>query len=112
MAIDNPNVVDGIGIDEDQNAIHLLLTDHLQWTGEGAPDEHAHLMMLQDKINAYISFLEAGQYQDNYPGREFSMAVIEAHFKYDISDNCEKFLNVVQEQVGSLGIKIEAHIEE
>lgn len=38
------------------------------------------------------------------------MAIIEIHFKYEISQNCEKFLNTVQSQVAQYGIKIEAHI--
>ena len=40
------------------------------------------------------------------------MAVIETHFKYSITENCEKFLNAVQDQVGQSGIKIEALIGE
>ena len=30
--------------------------------------------------------------------------------KYDITENCEHFLNTVQDQIGQYGIKIEAHI--
>jgi len=110
MAIDNPNVVDGIAIDNGQNALIMLLTDHLLWTGDDALDEYTHLMMLQEKINAYISYFEAEQYKESYPSHVFSMAIIEVHFKYEISDNCEKFLNYVQGQVESLRMKIEAHI--
>lgn len=111
MAIDNPNVIDGMAIDKDRNALVLLLTDHLVWEGEDALSEFNHLNLLQDKINAYISFLESGQYKENYPAESFSMAVIEIHFKYSITDNCEKFLNAVQNQIGQSGIKIEARVE-
>ena len=31
MAVDNPNIVDGMAIDKDRNALCLLLTDHLAW---------------------------------------------------------------------------------
>ena len=38
------------------------------------------------------------------------MAIIEIHFKYDITENCKKFLNTVQNQIGQYGIKIEAGV--
>lgn len=112
MAVDNANVVDGIGIDKERNAVCLLLTDHLAWTGddENTLSEYDHLMLLQNKINGYISYLESKQYEQQYPDVDFNMAVIEIHFKYDITGNCEKFLNSVQDQIGQYGIKVEAHI--
>lgn len=38
------------------------------------------------------------------------MAIIEIHFKYDITERCKHFLDTVQNQSGQYGIKIEAHI--
>lgn len=112
MAIDNENVVDGIGIDNERKAICLLLTDHLSWisNAENTLSEYDHLMLLQNKINAYISYLESKQYEQQYPEVAFNMAVIEIHFKYEITENCETFLNSVQDQIGQYGIKIEVHI--
>lgn len=112
MAIDNPKTIDGMAIDRERNALVLLLTDHLAWEGSEAPSELEHLKLLQDKINAYISFLESGQFKESYPGEDFAMAAIQAHFKHNITDSCEKFLNAVQDQVGQLGVKIEAVIAE
>lgn len=111
MAIDNVNVIDGIAIDKDNKSLYLLLTDHLAWSGNDALSEYEHLMLLQDKINAYISYLETRQYEEQY-SEEITMAIIEIHFKYDITESCEKFLNTVQNQIGQYGIKIEVHIGE
>lgn len=111
MAIDNPNVIDGIAINNENKAVCLLLTDHLAWKGKDALSEHDHLILLQDKINAYILYLETKQYEKMYPEQEIIMAIIEIHFKYDITENCETFLNVVQNQIGQYGIKIEAHVD-
>lgn len=110
MAIDNANVIDGIGIDKKRKALCLLLTDHLAWNGDDIINEYDHLILLQEKINAYISYLEAKQYKEQYPEEEFVMAIIEIHFQYNITENCEKFLNTVQNQIGQYGIKIEAQI--
>lgn len=110
MAVDNANVIDGMAIDKEKKAICLLLTDHLSWNGESSMNEYDHLVLLQDKINAYISYLETKQYEETYPETNFDMAVIEIHFKYEITQNCEAFLNTVQNQVGQYGIFIKAHI--
>ena len=110
MAIDNTNVIDGVAINNENKAVCLLLTDHLQWNGNNTLSEQDHLHLLQDKINAYISYLENRQYEEQYPEQEFIMAIIEIHFKYDITENCEKFLNAVQTQIGHYGIKIEVHV--
>lgn len=112
MAIDNVNVIDGIAIDSNRNALVLLITDHLMWESENsdALSEYEHLTLLQEKINAYISYLESKQYKEQYPEMAFDMAVIEIHFKYDITENCEKFLQSVQDQIGQYGIKIEAFV--
>ena len=111
MAIDNANVIDGMAIDKEKNAICLLLTDHLPWNCDNnSIGEHEHLVLLQDKINAYISYLETKQYEETYPEAHFVMAVIEIHFEYEITKNCEKFLNAVQNQIGQHGIIIKAHI--
>lgn len=112
MSIDNTNTLDGVAIDSERNALVLLLTDHLMWKCENDSSltEHEHLLMLQEKINAYISYLESEQYKETYPNREFSFAVIEIHFKYDITEKCTEFLQVVQNQIRHYGILIEVFI--
>ena len=111
VAIDDANVIDGIGIDKRRNALCLLLTDHFAWSGNNTLSEYDHLILLQKKINAYICYLETKQYEDRYPEEKIEMAIIEIHFAYDITENCEKFLNTAQSQVGQYGIKIEVHID-
>ena len=110
MAIDNIKVIDGMGTNSEQDAIMLLLCDHLPWEGEGAPKIADHLLLLQKKINVYVAFLESGQYKEKYHDLEPKMAVIDIRFKYDIPEMCERFLQAVQDRVGEIGIKIEAHI--
>ena len=111
MAIDNPGVIDGAAID-DNGALILLLTDHLEWDGDEAISEYDHLTMLQDKINGYIAYLEDGQFRQTFPDAEPTMGVIRIAFKHDITENAEKFLQHVQDAVGEMGVKVEAVIGE
>lgn len=105
MSILETDKVDAIGIAEDGTAIALMLADHLDWS-----NEYEHLLLLQKKINAYLAYLEDKQYQETYPNHNFSHAVITIYFKHDIPQVCEKFLQVVQDQVGELGVEIQATI--
>ena len=57
MSVVDNKMVDGAGLTDDKGII-LLITDHVDWS-----DEYQHLVMLQEKINAYITFLEEKQYE-------------------------------------------------
>ena len=102
------NTVDGMAYDEQNNALRMLLTDPLEWTG--SLSEHEHLSLLQEKINNYIAFIEDKQYKSVYPDKSFREFVIEIHFKYDIPENCKKFLGAVDSQLNQTNIKTEHHI--
>lgn len=103
MSITETNTVDGMGISEDKTGLALLISDHLDWE-----KEYEHLLLLQDKINAYISFIETQQYQSIYPAYVFTNFVIEIHFKYEIVESCSKFIKAVSEQIKPLNISIRA----
>ena len=96
MSVVDNKTIDGVALTNDKNGIILLIADHLDWS-----DEYQHLMMLQRKINVYITFLEEKQYE------EIVYGVIEIHFLYNLTVNAEKFLQSVQNQVAELGIKIQ-----
>jgi hypothetical protein len=107
MAVDNTKVIDGMGKSKEKNELILLITDHLNWD-----EEYEHLKILQDKINAYASYIESKQFDESYPNENFDSFLIEIHFKYDIVENCIKFLEVVANQLEILNIKIRAEIVE
>ena len=56
MSISEPNKVDIIGTKPDTNAVLLVITDHLPWD-----DTHAHKLLIQEKVNTYLQFVESGQ---------------------------------------------------
>ena len=106
MSIAESNVIDGVGISKDNNhVLGLFLADHLDWK-----DEYQHLLALQEKINSYISYVETKQYEETYPNHQIDAFLLDIHFKYDITENCEKLLNVVAEQVAPLNMSIQATI--
>ena len=97
MSILEKDKVDGLATNNNGKTLMILLSDHLDWQ-----DEEKHLLSLQDKINAYIVFIENKQYKSIYPDNTFENIIIEIHFKHKITNNCKKFINVVNEQIKSL----------
>lgn len=74
--------------------VELTITDHLEWN-----DEESHLIILQEKLNSYINFIESGQILEDYPNAINKEIVISIVMKYTptkrpltfLSD-CEKFM--------------------
>jgi len=58
MAIDDLDKIDPLVTDKEKNFVRLIIADHLDWEEF---DEGDHLELLQDKINAYLHFVEDGQ---------------------------------------------------
>lgn len=97
MSILEKDKVDGLATNNNGKTLMILLSDHLDWQ-----DEENHLLKLQDKINAYIGFIESKQYKSIYPDKMLENIIIEIHFKYKVTNDCKNFINVVNEQIKSL----------
>ena len=62
MAVDNTKTIDLIGIDNETGIVILTISDHLDWK-----ETDTHLVLLQDKINCYLRFIESGEIYETYP---------------------------------------------
>lgn len=62
MTVDNSDVIDAIGIENATGCTVLTIADHLEWS-----PLRDHLVLLQDKINRYIAFLENNEMAQSYP---------------------------------------------
>ena len=97
MIVLDSNVVDDMAtfVDDDgEKKLALLIKDKMNWD-----DESKHIELLQEKINAYLGFIESKQFQETYEGEEFSDFTIELHFKFGVTDKCMKFLQCAAEQI-------------
>ena len=105
MSVLNKEVIDGMAVDTNENALRLLISDELDWN-----DEYNHLINLQEKINNYVAFWETKQYKQTYDV-ELTHAIIEIHFMFDITENAEAFLNQVQNLLSDIRMVIECYID-
>ena len=60
----------------------------------------------------YLGYLEEKQYGDMYKEETITYGIIEIHFLYSLTDNAEKFLQAVQNQVAQQGIRIQYYVSE
>ena len=62
MTIEQSDKIDIIGQNKKEGYIALTISDHLEWDSN-----NEKLLILQAKINSYLSFVESGQLLDEYP---------------------------------------------
>jgi hypothetical protein len=104
MAVDQPKVIDFISRNK-KDEIVLTISDHLDWD-----DTQAHLVILQDKINSYLAFLESGEIYEKYPDAKGRRQRIEITFKYAPNQLAYSFLTkatpIIEEAGFSFGFKV------
>jgi hypothetical protein len=105
MAVDSLTTVDGIGKSQDTGELVLLIADHLDWA-----DERGHLYTLQDKMNAYASFIDSAQYQKVYPGEAFTGFVIEIVFLHQLTERAMQFIKAASSYLNGYGIRVTARM--
>ena len=62
MSIEQTDLIDIISIDRLTGETILTISDHLDWS-----DSEAHLLLLQNKLNRYLAFVESGEIFRSYP---------------------------------------------
>lgn len=98
MSIDQTGVVDAIGVDDFTGQAVLTISDHLEWDND-------HLLLLQEKLNTYLGFVESGELLGSYPNAKGREVLISVVCKYPPDQNAEGFLTRVNGIVEGAGMK-------
>ena len=102
MSVDQTNVVDAIGVDNSTGDLVLTIMDHLEWIG----NDNEHLLLLQEKLNTYLSFVESGDLLESYPNAKGRAVLIDVVCKYPPSQQAQGFYNQVTQIVEGVGMKL------
>jgi hypothetical protein len=100
MSIDQTNVVDFISTTPD-GRIMLTIADHYSW------EEPAHLQLLENKMNAYLSFIESGQIYDDYPYAKGRDLIIQLVMKYAPSVSGVELFEEIEKTINKAGINFQ-----
>ena len=87
MSVDQLDKVDFISTTNEGN-VELTISDHLEWD-----DKNEHLLILQNKINAYLNFIESGQIFEEYPSSVNKKVDIQIVMKFLPNETANIFLN-------------------
>lgn len=105
MAVDDPEVIDFVGTTLDQRAVVLTVSDHLDWASS---DEH--LLVLQEKINRYLAFIESAELVEQYPDAAGRAVRIEVVLRCEPSREGAAFLRRAQGVIEAAGIEFGWHV--
>lgn len=94
MTIYDTNVLDMIAIKD--NYVHLVITDHLEWT-DNQEEDLEHLQLLQAKINKYIAAYESGELFAKKPEIAGKFIAIQIVAKYCPNKMAADFISRVRD---------------
>lgn len=97
MSVEEKNKIDIITSNK-EGILVLTISDHLEWD-----DKNEHLLILQDKINSYLDFIESGQIAESYPDKVDKKIMIQIVFKYLPNKIAEEFLAIVENFISEKG---------
>jgi hypothetical protein len=101
MSVEQRKVVDFIGTSKADGHIILTISDHLPFDGD-----EARLVALQDKLNDYLAFIEAGEICDSYPAANGRPIEISIRFKHVPDERGFAFLESAQQTIREAGFSL------
>jgi hypothetical protein len=100
MTVERSDVVDFVGINSSGDAV-LTISDHLAWV-----EVNAHLFCLQEKVNAYLRFIESGEIYERFPEAAGRQIIIEVVLKYSAPASVEWFFEKTSAAIESAGFRL------
>ncbi|MBN9086278.1 MAG: hypothetical protein J0J01_05180 [Reyranella sp.] len=101
MSVDQPAVIDFLWKDQKNNRAVLTISDHLDWEDEGE-----HLLLLQDKLNHYLEFIESGQLAEAKPELRGLPVLIHVAAQHPLSEQAARFYDMVKERAAEMGFSL------
>ena len=102
MTVEQTKIIDTIGIDKVSGNVVLSIIDSLDWE-----EEDKHLLLLQAKINSYLSFVESGEMLESYFRAGTRPKVIKISFLYEPPDSAQEFLRTAKTILEEAGFGLE-----
>jgi len=103
----NPAVIDLFGVDGKTNEVVLAMHEPRPWDGS---DERLH--EVQEKFNAYVSFLLDGEMLAAHPELAGKAARIELRCDHMPDERALELLNLIHDQIALQDIKMEVIVRQ
>lgn len=103
MTIEQSKIIDFVSLGDDTNEVILTIVDHLAWD----QDEQEHLLLLQEKLNSYLQFVEDGELYQHYPQAKGRDVVISLAAKFALSKQANDFFELAGRAIAELGFRLQ-----
>ncbi len=103
MTVEQEKVVDFVGEDNSTGTIRLSISDHLDW----ADPKNEHLFTLQEKLNAYLAFIESEELYEKFPRARGRKVEIVVYGKYPLSLEAQRFYSLARTRIREAGFELE-----
>jgi hypothetical protein len=107
MSIEQVNVVDMVAYSDQSPNVKLIISDHLEWRG----DTDNHLLLLQEKINTYLRFIEGGELVEKFPNVKGLPVVVQVVGKHALSSEAQAFLSRAAQVLEAAGYRLEFELQ-
>ena len=106
MSVEESQLIDIVSTAKDGSSVTLTATDHLEW------GDKEHLMMIQEKLNSYLAFVESGEIYGSYPNAKGKEIKIDIICKFHPDEEGVKFLGLCQEAIDNAGFPFSYKVNE
>jgi hypothetical protein len=103
MSVDQADTIDFATIDKVSGDLWLTISDHLPWHD----NEGNHLVLLQNKLNAYLRFIESGEVFKKVPDAKGRGIVINLVGKFPLSQKADVFLRRARAAIEGAGFRLQ-----
>jgi len=103
--VEHAHVIDVIAHDSKTDEVTLIMLEPRPWDGT-----ELRLFQLQEKINAYLSFVLDGEMSEAYPQFDGKKIRLQLDCAGMPGDDVVGFLGVVREQITYQGINLEVRV--
>lgn len=85
LNIEKTDTIDSLAYEQATSSLILLLADGMDWS-----DTNRHLLLLQEKLNTYIWYIDSEQYKEKYPN--VKSVELRVSFLFEEPEICHKLL--------------------
>ena len=103
--IEHPGVIDFLAFDAASQRVLLVMVERRPWS-----DPELQLFQLQEKINAYLSFILDGEMEEAYPQFVRKRVLLRFECAAPPVDRVLDFLQIVHDQTALQGIDFEVEV--
>jgi Family of unknown function (DUF6572) len=100
VSVDDPNVIDFVARDP-SGMVSLIMVEGRDWD-----ESDRRLFELQEKINAYVSFVMDGQLVEQYPELAGKPVQLELRCARALNVKTAEFLEMVGEKLEGVGLSL------